>query len=322
MLKEFLPGLAVGVVLAMAPVSAQIPAGRTFEVASVKPAALTSLTPAMVQSGKLRIGLTITGARVDISFMSLADLIRTAYEVKAYQISGPDWMAIERFDITAKMPDGATKDDVNLMLRALLAERFKLTVHREKKDRPAYALVVGKGGSKLKESAPEDASAKSDAPPMIIAGGQSVTPSSDGRSVVTSGPSGTVRVSMSPAGEHIEAQKITLAAFADMLTPMVDRPVVDMTDLRGNYQLIFDIPLAEVMALATKAAAAAGIAMPPGVPSGASGGGGSSAAPIASDPTGGSIFEAVQQLGLKLDPRQAPIDVIVIDHVEKIPTGD
>ena len=327
--KCFLLGVGVSLLLATGGAFAQAPASApAFEVASVKPSPpLTSLTPAMLQSGTLRVGISVVGARVEAGFMSLTDLVRTAYDVKAYQVSGPDWMAGERFDIAAKLPDGATKDDVNAMLRSLLADRFKLTMHREKKDRPVYALVVGKGGSKLKASVPDPDVAKTDAgksdaaPPMMVVNGQSVTSSADGRSAaVTGGPTGPLHVSMGPAGEHIEATNITLTAFADMLSPMVDRPVVDMTELKGTYQLTLDIPLAEMMAMAAKAVAAAGLTMPVGPP-GASGAGGSSM-PVAADPGSNSIFEAVQRLGLRLEPRTGPVDVIMIDHVEKAPTED
>src|SRR5438105_4980500 len=98
--------LAVGVALAV-----QAPtAPPAFEVATVKPASLSAITPAAIQSGRLRVGMTVSEGRVDIGFMSLTDLIRTAYDVKPYQVVGPDWMASLRFDITAKLPDGATKD--------------------------------------------------------------------------------------------------------------------------------------------------------------------------------------------------------------------
>ena len=323
-----LASVGVGLLLATRAAFAQAPAAPAFEVASVKPAAPIALTPAALASGKLRIGMTVVGSRVDIGYISLADLIRTAYDVKPHQISGPDWMAAARFDITAKLPDGATKDQVNVMLQALLAERFKLTVHHETKDRPVYALIVGKGGPKLKESVPEADAAKADAakppPPLLVVGGQSVTPTRDGMGAVLSGgPTGTIKMTMSPAGEHFEAERMTLAAFADMLTPMVDRPVVDMTDLKGTYQVAFDIPMGDLIAMATKVAAMSGISMP-ALPPGLGGGsaGGSSSAPTAADPTGASIFQSVQQLGLKLDARQAPTDVIVIDHVEKTPTED
>src|ERR1700761_4640437 len=125
-------------------------AAPSFEVATIKPA--PPLDPAKIAAGKLHIGMKIDAGRVDIGFMSIADLIRTAYEVKSYQVSGPDWMNTERFEILAKIPEGGAKEQVPGMLKTLLQERFKLAVHKESKDHSVYALVVGKGGSKLKES--------------------------------------------------------------------------------------------------------------------------------------------------------------------------
>src|SRR5215470_18005259 len=129
----------------------------SFEVASIKPS--QEITPALgkavIASGKLHIGMSVDAARVEIGFMSLADLIPIAFAVKPYQVSGPEWMKVQRFDILAKMPDGATKEQVPEMLQALLGERFKLKVHRENRDYAVYGLVVGKGGSKLKETPPD-----------------------------------------------------------------------------------------------------------------------------------------------------------------------
>src|SRR5678816_830986 len=80
----------------------------SFEVASIKPA--EQITPAMIASGKLHLGMSIDGARVDIGYMSLADLIPVAYNVKPFQVAGPEWMRSQRFDIIAKLPEGATKE--------------------------------------------------------------------------------------------------------------------------------------------------------------------------------------------------------------------
>src|SRR5438876_943661 len=134
----------------------QAPAATlSFEVATIKPA--DPINPATIlSSGKLpHVGMTVEGSRVDIGYMSLADLIPAAFKVKPYQISGPDWMNSQRFDILAKMPEGATKEQVPEMLQALLIERFQLKVHRETKDQSIYALIVAKGGPKFKESAPD-----------------------------------------------------------------------------------------------------------------------------------------------------------------------
>jgi uncharacterized protein (TIGR03435 family) len=300
---------------------AQAPA---FEVATIKPVSIAALTPQALASGQVRIGLDVTGSRVTIGYLSLADLIRTAYGLKPYQLEGPSWINMERFDIAAKLPDGATKDDVNPMLQTLLAERFGLTAHREKKERPVYALVVGKDGPKLKPAAADaDATAASDAPPLISANGQTMTApkqTANGMSMtISGGATGPVRVTMTPSGiEHIEALKMTMPALVDLLTPMVDRPILEMTSLDGAYQLSLDVPLAELVAMSQRAAAQAGIALPAmPVPAPSTGG-----APTAADPAGSSIFQSVQQLGLRLEPRTAPVDVLIVDGVNRSPKED
>src|ERR1035441_5524115 len=102
MRKSFLGRIAAGLALAACAALGQTPAAApAFEVASVKPAA--PLDANLVMSGKMHVGMRTDGARVDIGFLSLADLIRIAYRVKPYQISGPDWMASQRFDIQAKI---------------------------------------------------------------------------------------------------------------------------------------------------------------------------------------------------------------------------
>ena len=75
-----------------------------------------------MQAGKMHVGMKVDAARVDIGYLSLADLIMTAYKVKAHQVVGPDWMRTDRFDILAKMPEGATKEQVPEMLQGLLAD--------------------------------------------------------------------------------------------------------------------------------------------------------------------------------------------------------
>src|SRR5262249_10875140 len=123
-------GFAIGLLISLTPAFGQKPAGGLqFEVASIK--AADPITPATIASGKLHIGMNIQGTRVDIGYMSLADLIPIAFNMKAFQVAGPEWMRDQRFDIIGKMPEGATKEQVPEMLQALLAERFQLKVHRE-----------------------------------------------------------------------------------------------------------------------------------------------------------------------------------------------
>src|SRR4051812_23596666 len=135
-------------------VSAQTPAPKAqFEVATVKPA--PPLNPQAMAAGKMHVGMNIEGSRVDIGFMSLADLTQYAYKLKQHQIVIPDWAKNQRFDILAKMPEGATKEQVPEMVQGLLAERFGLTFHKESREQNVYGLMVAKGGHRLKESSTE-----------------------------------------------------------------------------------------------------------------------------------------------------------------------
>ena len=306
MWNGWLCGIGAGLVLAGAALG-QTPA---FEVASVKPAA--PLDRSQMLSGQMHVGMKVDAARVDIGSMSVAELIRIAYRVKAYQVSGPDWMASERFDVLAKLPEGASSAQVPEMLQALLAERFKLTMHRESKEHAVYALVVGKNGPKLKESAPDaDApAATNDANPQVRISGRG----ENTQVTISGGQIGTAHMSMGPNGTmHLEAPRIGMAAFADTLSRFFDRPVVDLTELKGTYQLALDLSMEDLRT----AALTMGI-MGPGM--GAGRGAVRPPADAAADPGGLSIFAAVQQLGLKRDPRKVPIDFVVIDHLEKTPT--
>lgn len=306
---------------------APAPPPLAFEVASIKPAG--PLDPMAIAQGKVRIGMKVDGAICDIGAFSLRDLIRTAYEVKDYQISGADSLGTaigaQRFNIQATMPAGATEKQVPQMLQALLAERFKLVVHRETKDQSVYALVVAKGGPKLKESepdppAPEVAAADApDAPKkgeMVIGQGSSqvrITGNmADGKGItMKGGPTGQMHMTMADGKMHMEAAKMSMSGLADTASSLVGKPVVDLTDLKGNYQVTLDLSMDDLKSVAR----AAGLNLPAGP--GANVG---NATADASDPSGSSIFASVQQMGLKLEPRKAPLPFIVIDHFEKSPT--
>ncbi len=114
---------------------------------------------------------------------------------------------------------------------------------------------------------------------------------------------------------------MTMEALADVLSRFLDRPVVDQTELKGNYQVALDLSMEDLRNVARKmgvASAGAGpaTAAAPTAPAGEA----SRPADAASDPSGGSIFSNVQQLGLKLEPRKAPVALIVVDKLEKTPT--
>src|SRR5258706_15278617 len=142
----------VAILVVCSAVCAQQPdSALTFEVASIKPAA----PPEM---GMMRVGSrggpgTGDPTRFTASNFSLSNLITTAYDLRPYQLTAPSWVNSERFDVVAKVPEGATKEQFRAMLQNLLVERFKLVIHRETKELPVFELVVGKGGPKFKESA-------------------------------------------------------------------------------------------------------------------------------------------------------------------------
>jgi uncharacterized protein (TIGR03435 family) len=302
-----------------------------FEVASVK--ASPPFDPQQVLSGKQRIGTRMDAGRVEMDGLPLGDIINAAFRVKSYQVTAPSWLGTglnaPRFDIHATIPAGATTEQVPEMLQALLAERFKLAYHRENKEASVYALIVGKNGLKLQESPPDPpkADAAPDAAPptapgpsgLIARGGQpQVQVKSDGRGAFTiaGGGSGPMRMSMTPDGAmHLEVDRVSLAQLAETLTRLVDRPVIDQTGLKGNYKIALDLAREDLMT----AARAVGVPLGAGA-LGAPGGGAS--APTAPDPSGGSIFNSVERMGLKLDARKIPIEHIVIDRLERTPTDD
>jgi uncharacterized protein (TIGR03435 family) len=122
--------------------------GQQFEVASIKPSAQSA-------QDQTSAGLHIDGSMVRYSALSLKLYVGMAYNLKNYQVSAPDWMASERWDVTAKLPDGSSPKQVPQMLQALLRDRFQMKMHRETKELPVYALIIGKGALKFKESLPD-----------------------------------------------------------------------------------------------------------------------------------------------------------------------
>lgn len=279
---------------------AQTPA---FEVASVKRS--EPITPALVQSGRLHMGVSIDSLHVRISQLSLYELTALAYQVKGHQISGPDWMVTERYDIQAKLPEGSRRGQVPAMMQTLLAERFGMRLHRENRELSVSALVVANGGPHLKPSSAEYVIPQAAEGP--IQGGTTV---GAGGAAISTGPAGDSRISPGEDGNlHIENKKMTLARFADFIGRYSELPVVDLTGLKGSYDMEFDVSGEEVR----NAARAHGVAVPPPV---------AAAGEAASDPAGVSLASSLRRLGLKLESRKAPAEVLVIDKVDKVPTAN
>jgi len=268
-----------------------------FEVASIR--ATDQSNP-----GQVSVGVHVDGAQVSISYFSLKDYIRVAYQLKDYQILGPDFIASERFDIVAKIPEGVARDQVPAMLKALLEERFKIKTHMDSKEFPVYALVAAKGGFKLKETPVE---AGAEAAETARAAPVNVTASGSARGVTVNLGRGSY---FAFADNKLEAKKLTMVSFCDTLARFMDRPVVDMTELKGNYDITLNFTQEDYTAMLIRSALSAGVVLPP------------QALHALEMRSGDSLASALQLVGLKLDARKAPLPVLVVDKIEKAPTAN
>jgi uncharacterized protein (TIGR03435 family) len=213
-----------------------------FEVASIKPHSSSEGSP--------NVSVARDPGRLTYTNMTVRGLIREAYGLKVYPLSrGPDPLSTDRYDVIAKVPPDSSKEQRMLMVQALLAEWFKLAVHRETKELPIYALVEGKSGPQFREVQDDGSAAE------ISSGG----------------------------GHQIKAHHISMKLLAATLQGYIGDTVVDATGLAGLFDLNLDFNVDESMSS-----------------------------------EGPTVFEAVQrQLGLKLVSGKGPVEVVVIDHVEK-----
>jgi uncharacterized protein (TIGR03435 family) len=215
-----------------------------FEVASVKPVpndpigdsdGVTFLRQFVQQN--LRIGeIPMTAPdRVDLQQWTLRDLIAAAYGVRSSQVSGPDWLSHERFDIEAKVPLGTPKGELNDMLQSLLAERFALSAHSLAHNEQVYALTVEEGGPKLTPAAsPRDHS-------QILSEEGQKDQAMQGLAALTKQMK-TVHQNASVAGFSTRSwPSITLEELAKRLEPFTGTPVMDQTGLTGRYSVMIEI---------------------------------------------------------------------------------
>jgi uncharacterized protein (TIGR03435 family) len=216
------------------------------------------------------------GGRLEISRATLRTLTALAHRLQPFQVSGgPSWVRSEYFSINTKAVENPSEDRLFLMIQALLAERFSLKLHFETKEQPVYVLVVGKIGKRSPT------------------GLQITTEGSCVRVDSSAPPDPKACGSLGMGLNHLEAQEISMARFAEALTRVLDRKVIDRTGRPEKFNVSLQWAPDEHQALPSSDA----IALPPDTP---------------------SIFTAVQeQLGLKLEPSKAPIELLVIDHAER-----
>ncbi len=258
---------------------AQTEARPQFEVASIKPAAPD-------QRGQyIR---TMPGGRVNVTNMTLKQMIELAWRIQPFQISGgPSWFDSLRWDISAKPETTPKPEEISLMIQALLEDRFQLTIHRENRELPIYALVVkkeGKLGPGLKESKEGSCAAfdptKSPPPPPEPGKPRSM---------------GCGSMMMSP--RQLTATGVPVGNLAPSLSRMLGRKVIDKTGLTEKFDIVLEWTPDESQAMRP----------PPDA----------TTAPAA-DSSLPSLFTALQeQLGLKLESQKGPVEIFVIDRAEK-----
>jgi len=248
--------MKIVIAAAAAVLLAQSTPAPQFEVASVKANTRGGGTTRRIDQQSLTY-LNVT----------LGEFIEMAYDVRRYQIAGEDWItspAANRYDIVAKAAVPASERELRLMLVPLLAERFHLQMHRETRTLPVYALVIAKGGHKLKDG-------------------------DGGKQYVSPDPGGGFRYRNYP-----------MAALAETLSLLrtTGRPVVDRTGLSGRYNFTANLQ---------------------DLPAGAS----AEELKRAVFESDTAVFAALEeQLGLKLIAERAPIEMLIVDHADRVPTDD
>lgn len=271
--------LVAGVVVGLEAQDRQL----AFEVATVK----------INNSGAARPSHTVVpqSGQVTVTNITVAALIQEAFDVQlgSLMVDVPEWARSQRVDVVAKAAAPAPVPVLQRMLQPLLAEYFKLTVRREKREMDALVLVVankGRLGSKLQ---------KSDA----ACDGAVGTSGGFARAAEASDKSGPCGVLPGGAG-RIVARGLEMTGFADLLAPNPNRPVIDRTGLTGRFDIDFTYT-PEIFSAAALAQRPGGT-VPPGV-----------------DPAGPPLATALQeQLGLKLEQTRAAVEVLVITHLEPL----
>jgi uncharacterized protein (TIGR03435 family) len=317
--------VAAAFALTIARLSSQTPSPKpSFDVISIKPSAPPG-------NGPIRIGGGARGDRFTMSSATLRMLLQTAYQranntPAAGQleiIGGPGWMESDRYDVQAKADcsgGSIPRAQLQLMVQSLLEDRFKLKAHMETRELPIYNLVASKDGPKIKRSAdqtppalaaglpgPCEPAPAGDVPPFPGGRGNPFAPGSPP-------PRGSIMMMMGAGagGMTMRGTAMPFANLVGLLRNQLGRQVVDKTGLEGlfDFELTFtpeglSSPFGRGLPVPPPAPPPAGAATGP-----------ASAASTAADPAP-SLFAALQELGLKLESAKGPVEVLVVESVEK-----
>jgi uncharacterized protein (TIGR03435 family) len=268
------------------------PTALTFEVTSVKPNHSDNLRSMNAQ---------FVGVRFSATNLPLIFLIADAYEVpiQSTRVIGlPEWTARERFDIDAKasidvLPDDLAANDrkkrTHALLQSLLTDRFKMMIHRESKEMAFYSLTVGRSGPKLEKGLIEEKDCVENPTPSGVPchrfnGGQ---------------------------GRGLHGKAVNMQDLAEFIENWTDHPVVDKTGLQGLFSVETDgwVPMRQLaQPPPASGASASPLATTVGPPSGEA---------SMSDPTRPTLFMVLAKLGLELKIQKGPVDIFVVDHIER-----
>lgn len=264
-----------------------------FDVASVKPDKAGGEGMALRVYSNIPFGddnaYTPTGGLLSVSNFTASDFISFAYKLsyfegQAIRAKLPTWTRSDRFDIEARGPANATKDQMRLMTQSLLADRFKLAVHFETRDQPIYNLVLAKPGQTGPNLTPY-----SDAHPCVDVAHLSSAPANGARPTICGG----ISARGMPDGEiTLSSSDVTVQKMADDFSVLpsanIDRPVVDRTGLAGKFDFTLQLPK------------------------------GSQSRGISTDDSGPSFVEILRdQLGVKLESATGPVRSLIVDHIEE-----
>jgi uncharacterized protein (TIGR03435 family) len=287
-------GNAALVVVSIATLAQSQPA---FEVASMRLAVSEQGMPADLMRVSDGPG-TLDPDHFIYTNVPLGRILLRAFKIQPFQLSGsiPD----ARYDISAKFPSGTSKEQIDLMLQNLLAERLGLKIHHEKRSAAGYELTVAKSGLKMKESRapigpPVTPNETVWAPDGARGGYIDTSRDRNGLTELAPGRKGRILFPLGGGRQRISARLQTLADIVAMCQSQIRQPIADKTGLTGTYDFNLDFSMN-------------------GAPSGSQ---------LAETRDEGLPFlAAIQALGLKLQPSKVSIDVVVIDHIEKIPVAN
>jgi uncharacterized protein (TIGR03435 family) len=259
-----------------------------FEAASVKPVS-TETNPRALSMARMmdmfparRLPMADAG-RLRAEVWSLRSMIGGAYSTRSDRVFGPSWLQDTYFSVDAKLPHGANPERAHEMLQTLLAERFGLELHRATREMAGFALTVGKHGAKLQEAAPEPPPDQSATPEELRE--RQKEQAQEGMRAMQA----RMRQQMSkgpqvPSKTMASFHRTMMSTLIERLTSMVNAPVVDETGLTGKYDFSLQTWQGN------------------------------------DDFPEQTVFDALENLGLKLVPRKIPVEILVIDKISRTPT--